>query len=188
MHLPQVQLQTVEVDPHVEKLARQYFSFAVPPGQTLAIDDGRQFLKKSRERYDQIWLDAFNSDYIPAHMTTQEFLKLVQSRLNEGGIVIQNLFRGNNLYDAQIATFRSVFARVFVFEGQKSGSCIIVASDRPACKPAGLRKQAEKWGGKIGRIDLIAEAGKCKIAPAPKNAPILTDDFNPANLLLMQKK
>ena len=188
MHLPQVQLQTVEVDPHVEKLAKEYFSFTVPPGQTLAIDDGRQFLKKSRERYDQIWLDAFNSDYIPAHMTTKEFLTLAKSRLTESGIVIQNLFCSNKLYDAQIATFRSVFAKVFVFEGQRSGSCIIVASDRPACEPAGLRKQAEKWGVKIGRIDLITEARKCKIAPAPENATILTDDFNPANLLLMQKK
>jgi hypothetical protein len=77
---------------------------------------------------------------------------------------------------------------VFVFEGQKTGSCIIVASDKPACEPAALRREAEKWGGKIGRIDLIAEAGKCRVAPVRKNAPILTDDFNPANLLLMQKK
>jgi spermidine synthase len=188
MHLPQVQLRIVEVDPHVEKLAKQYFRFVVPAGQTLAIDDGRQFLKKNPERYDQIWLDAFNSDYIPAHMTTKEFLQLAKSRLNEGGIVIQNLFGGNSLYDAQIATFQAVFARVFVFEGQKSGSCIIVASDRPACEPAALRKQAEKAGGKIGRIDLIAEVGKCRVAPVRKNAPILTDDFNPSNLLLMQKK
>lgn len=188
MHLPQVRLRTVEVDPFVEKLAKQYFRFALPAGQTLSIDDGRQFLKKSPDRYDQIWLDAFNSDYIPAHMTTKEFLRLVQSRLNEGGIVIQNLFGGNSLYDAQIATFQAVFARVFVFEGQKTGSCIIVASDRPACEPAALRQQAEKWGGKIGRIDLIAEAGKCRVAPVRKNAPVLTDDFNPANLLLMQTK
>ncbi|MEK7827362.1 MAG: fused MFS/spermidine synthase, partial [Thermodesulfobacteriota bacterium] len=188
MHLPQVRLHTVEVDPLVEKLAKQYFRFALPSGQTLSIDDGRQFLKKSPQRYDQIWLDAFNSDYIPAHMTTKEFLQLVQLRLNEGGIVIQNLFGDNKLYDAQIATFQAVFARVFVFGGQKSGSCIIIASDRPACEPAALRKQAEKAGGKIGRIDLIAEAGKCRVAPVRKNAPILTDDFNPANLLLMQKK
>jgi spermidine synthase len=188
MHLPAVRLRTIEVDPHVEKLAKRYFSFAVPPGQTLSIDDGRQFLKKSRERYDQIWLDAFTSDYIPAHMTTKEFLQLAKSRLNEGGIIIQNLFCRNNLYDAQIATFQAVFAKVFVFEGQKSGSCIIVASDRPALEPAGLRKQAEKSGGKIGRIDLIAEAAKCRVAPTLKNAPILTDDFNPANLLLLQKK
>jgi hypothetical protein len=121
-------------------------------------------------------------------MTTKEFVQLAQSRLNEGGIVIQNLFCGNNLYDAQIATFQAVFKRVFVFEGQKSGSCIIVASDRPAFEPAEFRKQAEKWGGKIGSVDLIAEAGKCRVAPVLKNAPILTDDFNPANLLLMQKK
>jgi spermidine synthase len=188
MHLPQVQLRTVEVDPLVEKLAKQYFRFAAPSGQTLSIDDGRQFLKKSKERYDQIWLDAFNSDYIPAHMTTKEFLQLAKLRLNEGGIVIQNVFGDNKLYDAQIATFQAVFARVFVFEGQKTGSCIIVASDKPACEPATLRREAEKWGGKIGRIDLITEAGKCRVAPVRKNAPILTDDFNPANLLLMQKK
>lgn len=188
MHLPKVRLQTVEVDPLVEKLARKYFSFTVPAGQALAIDDGRQFLKKSRERYDQIWLDAFNSDYIPAHLTTKEFLQLAKSRLTDGGIVIQNLFCDNRMYDAQIATFQAVFKRVFLFEGQRSGSCIIVASDRPACEPAELRKQAEKRGGKIGRIDLIAESGKCRISLILKNAPVLTDDFNPANLLLMQKK
>jgi len=188
MHLPQVRLRTVEVDPHVEKLARQYFGFSVPAGQSLTIDDGRQFLKKSQERYDQIWLDAFNSDYIPAHMTTKEFLKLVRSRLNEGGIVVQNLFCDSKFYDAQIATFRSVFAKVFAFEGQRSGSCVIVASDRPASDPAGLRKQAERMGGWIGRIDLYAEAAKCKVPSAARKAPVLTDDYNPANLLLMEKK
>jgi spermidine synthase len=188
MHLPQVKLQTIEVDPLVEKLAKQYFGFSIPAGQSLAIDDGRQFLKKSRERYDQIWLDAFNSDYVPAHMTTKEFLMLTRSRLTEGGIVIQNVFCDNKLFDAQIATFRSVFAKVFVFEGQKSGSCVIVASDRPASDPAGLRKLAERMGGRIGRIDLMAETVKCKVPPAVKKAPVLTDDYNPANLLLMQKK
>lgn len=187
MHLPQVQLQSVEVDPLVEKLARQHFRFTIPPGQTLTIDDGRQFLKKSRERYDQIWLDAFNSDYIPAHMTTKEFLTLVKSRLSEGGIVVQNVFGGSNFYDAQVTTMRTVFSKVFVFEGQRSGSCVIVASDRPAVEPAGLKKEAEKLGGKIGRIDLIAEVAKCTASPAIKKAAILTDDFNPANLLLMQK-
>ena len=139
------------------------------------------------ERYDQIWLDAFNSDYIPAHMTTQEFLQLVKSRLSEGGIVIQNVFGGSNFYDAQVTTMRTVFAKVYVFEGQRSGSCVIVASDRPAVEQAGLKKEAEKRKGTLGRIDLPAEAGKCTATPAVKKAPVLTDDFNPANLLLMQK-
>ncbi len=115
-------------------------------------------------------------------------ISVFEYSLTDGGIVIQNLFCDNRMYDAQIATFQAVFKRVFLFEGQRSGSCIIVASDRPACEPAGLRKQAEKWGGKIGRIDLIAESGKCRVSLILKNDPILTDDFNPANLLLMQKK
>jgi len=187
MHLPRVRLQIVEVDPFVEKLAKEFFHFRLPPGQALAIEDGRQFLRRSRERYDQIWLDAFNSDYIPAHLTTREFLQLVRSRLTTGGIVIQNLFGGNQFYDAQIATFRSVFSRVFVFEGQRSGSCVIVASDAAALGPEQLRKQAKAQAGKIGRIDLAAEAAKCRVASAGPDAPILTDDFNPANLLLMQK-
>jgi hypothetical protein len=46
----------------------------------------------------------------------------------------------------------------------------------------------ERLGGKIGSIDLIAEAAKCKASPVVKKSPILTDDYNPANLLLMQKK
>ena len=189
MHLPQVRLQTVEVDPHVEKLAKQYFRFALPAGQTLSIDDGRQFLKKSRERYDQIWLDAFNSDYIPAHMTTKEFLQLVQSRLNEGGIVIQNLFwREQTLRRAD----RDLSG------GLREGVRLRGAEKRELhhrrLRPARLRTRRRSGnrrrnaGGKIGRIDLIAEAGKCRVAPVRKNAPILTDDFNPANLLLMQKK
>lgn len=187
MHLPRVKLQTVEVDPHVEKLAKQYFGFSVPAGQSLAIDDGRQFLKKNRDRYDQIWLDAFNSDYVPAHMTTKEFLQLVRSRLAEGGIVVQNLFCDNRFYDAQVATFRSVFAKVFTLAGERSGSCVIVGSDRPASDPAGLPKLARSLGGRIGPIDLLAEAAKCKPAPTGNKAPVLTDDYNPANLLLMEK-
>jgi spermidine synthase len=171
----------------VEQLARQYFGFSVPAGQSLAIDDGRQFLKKNHDRYDQIWLDAFNSDYVPAHLTTKEFLQLVRSRLTDGGIVVQNLFCDNRFYDAQVATFRTVFAKVFTFEGTRSGSCVIVGSDRPASDPAGLPKLARSLGGRIGPIDLLAEAAKCKPAPTVSKAPVLTDDFNPANLLLMEK-
>ena len=187
MHLPEVSLHTVEVDPLVDSLAKQYFGFVPAPGQSLSIDDGRQFLKKSQERYDQIWLDAFNSDYIPAHLTTKEFLQLAKSRLAEDGLIVQNLFCGSKLYDAQIATLRSVFSTVYLFDGQRSRSCVVVATSRPAIKPAAIREGAERLGGRIGRIDLVQEAKKGKIAPVSK-AQILTDDHNPANLLLLQKK
>ena len=52
----------------------------------------------------------------------------------------------------------------------------------------GRTAAAERLGGRIGAIDLVAEVGKCKVPPSVKKAPILTDDYNPANLLLMKKK
>jgi spermidine synthase len=188
MHLPDVGLQTVEVDPLVESLAKKYFGLVVPAGQSLSIDDGRQFLKRSKERYDQIWLDAWNFDYVPAHLMTKEFLALAKSRLTEGGVVVQNMSCESKLFEAQIATLRSVFATVYVFEGQRSRSCVAVGSGSPAMNPEDIRKGAEHWAGRIGRIDLTQEAQKGKVVQVAAKAPILTDDYNPANLLLMQKK
>lgn len=188
LHLPAVELHIVEVDPLVEKLARQYFNFRPPSNQRLFIEDGRQFLKKSRESYDQIWLDAFNSDYIPAHLTTKEFLRLAKSRLAEGGLLLQNVFAGSSLYDAQVATLRSVFAKVLVFTGQHSGSAVLVAGDGRNPTMDRLQREVERFGGRIGPIDLRAEVKKCGPAASTAKAPVLTDDFNPANLLLMQKR
>jgi len=187
MHLPHVRLDNVEVDPLVHRLAKEHFGFSVPDGHRITIDDGRQYLKKTRERYDQIWIDAFNSDYIPAHMTTREFLRLAKSRLREHGIVAQNMFRSNRLFDAQVTTYREVFPHVFVFQGRSSDNCIIFAAEKPSVRPETLVREAVRFGGKIGRIDLAYEAAKINADPVVRKAPVLTDDFNPANLLLMEK-
>ncbi|HOG16261.1 MAG: spermidine synthase [Syntrophaceae bacterium PtaU1.Bin231] len=186
-HLPRVRLDTVEVDPLVHRLAAEHFGFSTPAGHTITIDDGRQYLKKTGERYDQIWIDAFNSDYIPAHMTTKEFLTTVKSRLREHGIVAQNMFRSNRLFDAQVTTYREVFPHVFVFQGRASDNCIIFAAEKPSVRPEAFEQAAARLGGRIGLIDLRYEASKFKANPVVRKAPVLTDDFNPANLLLMEK-
>ncbi len=186
-HLPGVLLDTVEVDPLVHRLATEHFGFSTPAGHTITIDDGRQYLKKTKKRYDQIWIDAFNSDYIPAHMTTKEFLTIAKSRLREHGIVAQNMFRSNRLFDAQVTTYREVFPHVFVFQGRASDNCIIFAAVKPSVRPEALQQEAARRGGKIGLIDLRYEASKINASPVIRKAPVLTDDFNPANLLLMEK-
>ncbi len=186
MHLPAVRLDTIEIDPLVYKLAQQYFSFRPTPMQTITVVDGRQYLKKTSRRYDQIWLDAFNTDYIPVHMTTREFLQLTKSRLKKNGVIVQNGHNTNNLFDAQVATFRAVFARVFIFNGKQSGNSIIVGSDNPLYLPPKFNQQA-KSRTKIGTIDLLEEAGKYAADPDIKQAKVLTDDFNPANFLVHQE-
>ncbi len=185
MHLPTVRLDTIEIDPLVYKLAQKYFSIKATPMQTITVADGRQYLKKTERRYDQIWVDAFNTDYIPVHMTTKEFLELVKSRLKKNGVVVQNVHNTNKLFDAQVATFRAAFSRVFLFDGARSGNSIIVGSDNPLYVPPKFKPPA-KAKIKIGTIDLLEEAGKYVRDPDVKGAKVLTDDYNPANLLVTQ--
>ncbi|MBN1830199.1 MAG: fused MFS/spermidine synthase [Deltaproteobacteria bacterium] len=187
-HLHHVMLDVVEVDPLVAKLAGRYFDFSPSGNVTLDIRDGRQFLKKSHDSYDHIWIDAFNSDYIPSHMTTREFLLLTKTRLNEGGIVVQNVHNDNRLFDAQVATFRSVFRHVFLFKGKLSSNTIIVAADDPLYKPQDFRRQAGRFVGKIGAIDLAEQLAKYDPDPEIRTAPVLTDDYSPANLWIHKKR
>jgi spermidine synthase len=185
MHLPRVRLQSVEVDPLVVRLAKEYFPFRLVSGHTLAVTDGRQFLRRSAEKYDQIWIDAFNSDYIPAHMTTREFFELCRSRLTKNGLVVQNVHNSNQLFEAQVTTYRSVFRHVYVFEGKSSSNSVIVAAQEPLHVPP--RLCGERCGGWIGPIDPAREARKYEPNPKIGREKILTDDFNPANLLLYRK-
>ena len=186
MHLPTVHLDSVEIDPLVCTLAKKYFSLKETSQQTVTVADGRQYLKKTKRRYDQIWIDAFNSDYIPIHLTTREFLQLAKSRLTRNGIIVQNAHNSNKLFDAQVATFRSVFSQVFIFNGRHSGNSIIVASDSPPFVPARF-EQLLKSRKMIGEINLAEEAEKYVSAPDILEIEALTDDFNPANLLLHQE-
>ena len=47
LHLPAVRLDTVEIDPLVYTLAQKYFSLKTTTMQTVIVNDGRQYLKKT---------------------------------------------------------------------------------------------------------------------------------------------
>ncbi len=185
LHLPDVRLDTIEIDPLVFKLAGKFFSLKETAMQRFFIADGRQYLKKTKRRYDQIWIDAFNTDYIPVHITTKEFLRLAQSRLTKNGIVLQNVHNTNRLFDAQVATFRSVFRQVFIFSGERSGNAIVVGADNPLFVPSDF-KLTSGLRFKIGEINLLDEGAKYTPDAEFRKAGVLTDDYNPANFLLHQ--
>ena len=185
--LPGVRLDVVEIDPLVDKTARKYFGFQETDNIRVTIDDGRRFIKKTAETYDQIWLDAFNQDYVPAHMTTREFLELTKKKLAPDGVVVSNIHNTNQLFDAQVATFRAAFKYVYLFVGVKSGNYIVVASDQFKAIPDNFKAQVAHFGGRIGTVDLAAEAAKVDPNVEVRPAKILTDDYSPANLLNQRK-
>jgi hypothetical protein len=118
-------------------------------------------------------------------MTTREFLELCRSRLTRNGIVVQNVHNSNQLFDAQVTTFRSVFRHVYIFQGASSSNSIIIAAQEPLYTPP--RLCGERFNNRIGPIDLVRESRKYDPNPIIRQGKILTDDYNPANLLLNRR-
>jgi spermidine synthase len=126
-YYPSCTFDNVELDPVVVEAARRYFHFETGPQMRVHLRDGRVFLRRSRDRYDIIILDAFRGGYVPFHLKTREFLEMVAERLAPGGIVIANLHNGTSLYDSDRATFDAVFDQTYAFVGREDANVILIA-------------------------------------------------------------
>ena len=70
---PTLELDIVEFDPVVVRMAEEYFAYQAPTNHHVFVKDGRAFLNATEQTYDLIWIDAFARDMIPFHLTTTEF-------------------------------------------------------------------------------------------------------------------
>ena len=66
--------------------------------------DGRVFLNRNKQPYDLILLDAFHGGYIPFHLLTKEFFRLVKKHLTPNGAVAINVHDGTKLFVSTIVT------------------------------------------------------------------------------------
>lgn len=79
-----------EINPLVEKLARQEFTYLADcRGKAeVVLGDGRLSLEREqRQGYDLLVVDAFSGDSIPAHLLTRQALELYFRHLKPGGIL-----------------------------------------------------------------------------------------------------
>ena len=184
--LPQAEIDTVEIDPAVTRVARRYFGFRDDPKMKVYEIDGRVFVKRAiREgrRYDAILLDAFDHEYIPEHLLTREFLAEVKSLLSPEGVLVGNTFSSSRLYDHESTTYAAVFGS---FYNLKAANRVIVA--RPAGLPnaAQLRARAQEYALVLRGFGVDIE----EVLPMfstrvdwNTGARVLTDQYSPANLL-----
>jgi SAM-dependent methyltransferase len=77
-----------EIDPVVERLARQHFQFLekCATDAPVVLGDARMTIAKTPDgTYDVLIIDAFSSDSIPMHLLTREALALYLRKLAPGG-------------------------------------------------------------------------------------------------------
>ena len=196
-YFPELEIDVVEIDPEIQIIAKQFFSFHEDNNLRVHITDGRMFIKKQLRldptpKYDIIILDAFNSDYVPFHLMTKEFLEEVKGVLTDDGVVIANVFYNNRLFDAEFKTFLAVFGRCQVFWGDYSTNAMLVSPGQAG--PMLIRKEA------VGRAKLLQRKHRLafslpkvamKLRPNTRpdsQAKVLTDDRAPVNWLRSKRK
>ena len=184
--LPDAQIDVVEIDPAVTRVARRFFGFKDGPRLKVIEQDGRVYIKRAgREgtKYDAILLDAFDHEYIPEHLLTREFLNETKSLLTPTGVLVANTFSSSRLYDHESTTYVDVFGSFF---NLKSANRVIVA------RPAGL-PTAEQIRARALEYELALRGfGVDSLSVLPlfttradwdRSARVLTDQYSPANLL-----
>jgi SAM-dependent methyltransferase len=156
-----------EIDPSIEIIAREYFSFLPRCGANcdVVIGDGR--LQLSREpdgTFDLLMLDAFSSDSVPTHLVSQEAMQTYLAKLAPGGIL---LFHVSNRYldveklasalvsDAKLAAYsRFDDAGELRKAGKTSTQHVVAARDvadfedlgnRPGWRPVGRPADFQTW-------------------------------------------
>ena len=83
-----------EIDPAVEPIARQYFTFLrqCAANCDVVIGDGRlQLAREPDNTFDMLLLDAFSSDSIPTHLLSEEALRMYLSKLKPRGVLLFNV-------------------------------------------------------------------------------------------------
>jgi spermidine synthase len=184
--LPDAPIVSAELDPVVVELSRKYFGIKEEPNFSAVNQDGRQFLTQSTQHYDIILLDAFHGPTVPFHLLTKEFYRLVADRLNEGGIVLQNLNPDNALFDSVVKTMAAAFTQTDLFLAD--GNAVIAAYQGPARSRDALAQLAKSRQAAVkARYDLTGLVSQRRLTnlagavdPAAK---LLTDDFAPAEAL-----
>jgi spermidine synthase len=186
---PDSLLHTVELDPKVYELCQTRMQFKPTANTPVTIMDGRMFVKRDKQQWDWLILDAFRGGFVPPHLKTEEFYKECAARLTDRGVFISNLHATSQLYYSDLKTIQKVFPQVVLFETQGRGNVIAcgvkykspIITD-PARWPAASAVSAPAFVGRLDMADVRREH-----TPFPINrmmiAKVLTDDFAPVEFL-----
>jgi spermidine synthase len=182
--MPDVHIDTVELDQRVIDVAKQFFALRETPRVRYIAADGRVFLNRSKERYDLILLDAYRGGYVPFHLLTREFYTLVKNRLTPGGAVAFNVHDGTKLYHSTVKTLSEVFPTLDLYPSGM-GEVIATVSADPKFDRSVLATRAAALQQRYNFRYALPEVLKRRMPNPLREANggvTITDDFAPVNL------
>lgn len=180
---PGFNVDAVELDTEVVKIAEKYFYFKEGVHANVFVNDARIFVKKTRNKYDIIILDAYKSEFIPYHLLTREYFEELSAILNDGGLLLLNMYDPHNrqINKPVIKTLRTVFNDTVLFDILPDADIIVAGNSKHKTTLESLKIGAGTVKNKYG-LDLGEKLNKWKAVRIGKDIPIFTDDYSPGSL------
>jgi spermidine synthase len=151
-HEPQAQIDAVEIDPAVVRLADQYFDVRSGGNVRVHTADAVAFVESVVDPYDLILMDAFlrpSSDTdttgVPTRLKTLEFLGRLKQALAPGGVVAFNVNEHASMAD-DIAAVTTTFGQVAVYRSPPSDNKVVIAA-------AGAIPTDDELHARVGALD-----------------------------------
>lgn len=169
-----IEIQGVEIEPEVIRLAEKYFDLAAE----IKIADGRDFLLRDEQKYDTIIIDAFIGGTVPEHLYTKESFKLVEEHLKPGGVFVVRLI-GHPEHPAIQAVARTIMDVFPYIVALQSG----IANELQHIFIFASRMNLELTAGKIYELSRYGFTSEEFCDINTRNAFMLTDDKSNLSLL-----
>lgn len=190
-YFPEAQVDSIELDPEVVKVAKRFFGFEEGERQRVFVRDGRVQVKtfqSQNAQYDVIMLDAFSGGYVPFHLTTKEFFEECRSILSPDGALVVNVKPGWVIYQYQRRTLAATFPEQYAFGGASGDEAVVaLPAKREMTKEslvAAAKALQEERKFSFRLVDVVAQFG---VGPGFRaEGPIFTDKHVPANILRQQ--
>jgi spermidine synthase len=140
-YFPNLSIDVIERDPELINIAKRFFGLKQTANLKIINGDGREYLEKTSKFYDLILLDAFQHSIIPKALSTNEFARLLQSRLAKKGVAAANIISAyhgphNSIIKEHYATYNSVFKHADIFPADTtlslwiSQNFLLIATDK----------------------------------------------------------
>ncbi|MGA1741414.1 MAG: spermidine synthase [Pseudohongiellaceae bacterium] len=186
---PEAEIIISEIDEAVLNVAEEFFEFEQTDLIKVDIGDGRVYVKRAalrNEVFDLVIIDAFNGEYIPEHLMTEEFLEEIKLLLPENGMLVANTFSTSRLYDAESQTYQNVFGEIINLRMSNTGNRIIMASMQELPDLFTLNRRAANWRSRLEMFGMdVTDYPQHMSKEVDWNTDErpLTDQYSPANLL-----
>lgn len=198
---PDLQIDVIEIDPHLAKVAQKYFKLPTNPRYQVHTEDGRKWFRMQKREYDFMFLDAFHGiKNVPFHLVTTEYFRELHRSLADHGILGINIIsprdgKQDRLYKSISKSLLQSFARILVFAvhshseplKSKSSNLLLFCLKNAASYNARLALRKAKKYNLSHLYDNLVEIVDRSQLDSYQNVEEFTDQYAPVEYIVMQQ-